>query len=381
MMKKITWLAVLLLVVAGCGRQENQVEKVIEDGIEVILNGTEPYKLPDVQSPVRLDEEWVIDLEDEEVSKTGLFQLDTFAVDADGNIYILSLRSEENHIFKFMPDGQFDKSFGRHGQGPGELARPTEVTLTADRELMVADPDNAKLVYLNRNGGLIREVTLNRNIPFAQPVSNGNFVVFGRIRPELDQRFLTYPLELCDGNLELIKKLDEYRMENFRVTRRIRGTSPGFGLAIGGDLVFIGNEIRDYEIWVFDLEGALVRKIRKKHQPLPVTDEIREKALAIYNENVKPMVFFPETLPPFRTMTADQEGTLYVVTFEEGDSPGENLIDVFNPEGAFICRLSAAVFVNPGTPIDVVAHKGRFYYIRETESGFKQLVVEKIIIQ
>jgi hypothetical protein len=380
-MKKTAWLAVFLLVIAGCSRQENQVEKVIEDGIEVVLNGMEPYKFPDVQSPVRMNEEWVIDLEDENVSKTGLYKLDTFAVDAEGSIYILNLRSEEDHIFKFTPDGKFDKSFGRHGQGPGELAGPTEVILTADRELMVADPDNAKLVYLNRDGGLIREVTLNRNIPIVQPVSNGNFVVFGRIRPELDQRFLTYPLELCDGNLELIKELDEYRMENFRVTRRIRGTSPGFGLAIGGDLIFIGNEIRDYEIWVFDLEGALVRKIRKKHQPLPVTDEIKEKALAIYNENVKPMVFFPETLPPFRTMSADEEGTLYVVTFEESNSPGENLIDVFNPEGAFVGRLSAAVFVNPGSPIDVVAHKGRFYYIRETESGFKQLVAEKIVLQ
>ena len=101
--------------------------------------------------------------------------------------------------------------------------------------------------------------------------------------------------------------------------------------------------------------------------------------LELCDEKIEPMVFFPEMLPPFRTMTADEEGTLYMVTFEEGDGSEENRIDVFNPEGAFIGRLSAAVFVSPSTPIDTVASNGRFYYIREKESGFKQLVAERII--
>jgi hypothetical protein len=378
-MKKTAWLAILLLVIGGCTRRDNQVEKVMEEGIEVVLNGTEPYILPDVRSPVRLEEEVIIDLEAGDISRTGLYQIDTFAVDGEGSIYILNLRSEKDHIFKFTPEGKFDKSFGRHGQGPGELFRPNTVTLTPDQELMVSDPDNAKLVYLSREGELIREVTLNRNIPFAQAVSNSRFVVFGRMRPDIEKRFMKYPLELCDENIEPIRMLDEYRLENFRITRRLRGTQPGFALAVGGSRIFIGNEARDYEIWVHDVEGILIKKIRKEHHPLPVTEVIKEKALARYDDNVKPMVFFPETLPPFRTMTANEEGSLYVVTFEEGDQPGENWIDVFNPDGVFVGRLSAAVFVSPSTPIDAVARNGRFYYVRETESGFKQLVVEKII--
>ena len=380
-MKNKAWLVVCVLLLAVSCRQGDRVEKVMEDGIEIVINGTEPYDLPDVRSPLDLEEELVIDLEDENLMKSGLYQLDTFAVDGDGNIYILSLRSEEDHIFKFTAEGRFDKSFGRHGQGPGELAGPTGVIVTGERELMVTDPSNAKNVYLNRDGGLIREVSLTRNIPVMQPLSNGNFVVMGRLRPDLDQKDLVFPLELCDESLEPVKMLDEYRMENFRLTRRIRGTAPGFGMAVGGERIFIGNEARDYEIWVHDLEGALMRKIRKTYRPLPVTDAIKELALASYNEVARTMVYFPETLPPFRTMTADEEGWLYVLTFEEGTGPGENIIDVFDPEGAFVGRLSAAVFVNPGTPIDAVACNGRFYYVRESASGFKQLVVEKMIFE
>lgn len=380
-MKQKGWLMVALCLIAACGRQGDRVEKVMEDGVEIVINGIEPYDLSNVRSPLDLEEETVIDLEDESVLKSGLYNLDTFAIDADGYIYILSVRSEETHIFKFTSKGQFEKSFGRHGQGPGELTGPTGVMLTSGRELMVTDPDNAKLVYFNRDGGLIREKTLNRNIPVMQPLSNGNFVVMGRQRPDLDQKHLVFPLELCDESLEPIKKLDEYRMENFRITRRIRGTAPGFGMAVGGENIFIGNEARDYEIWVYDQPGSLEKKIRKTYRPLPVSDAIKERALASYDEVVRTMVFFPETLPPFRTMTADEEGWLYVLTFEEGENPGENLIDVFNPDGAFVSRLSAAVFVNPGTPIDAVACNGRFYYVRESASGFKQLVVEKIIFE
>jgi hypothetical protein len=380
-MKKNGWLLVALCLFAVCGRQGDRVEKVIEDGIEVVINGTEPYDLPDVRIPIDLEEETIIDMESENVLKSGLYNLDTFAVDGDGNIYILSMRPERTHIFKFSSDGQFAKSFGGHGQGPGELTGPTGVIVTSDRAIMVTDPDNAKLVYFNRDGGLIREVTLNRNIPVMQPLSNGNFVVMGRQRPDLDQKYLVFPLELCDESLEPVKNLDEYRMDNFRLTRRIRGTAPGFGLAVGGGCIFIGNEKREYEIWVYDQEGSLVRKMRKTYRPLPVTDAIKERALASYDDIVKTMIFFPETLPPFRTMAAEENGWLYVVTFEEGDRPGENRIDVFEPDGAFVGRLSAAVFVNPGTPIDVVVSNGRFYYVRESESGFKQLVVEKIVTE
>jgi len=378
-MKKNVWLAILLLVISGCGGHENRVEKVMEEGVEVVLSGTEPYELPGVPSPYDLEEEWVIDLEAEDVERAGLYQIDTFAVDDAGNIYILSVRSEETHIFKFTPDGQFDISFGRNGQGPGEIARPTEVILAGDNELLVADPETAKLVYFDGIGKLLREVTLNRNIPVIYPLSNGNLVVFGRMRPDRDEKFLTYPLELCDKNLDPIKKLDEFRMENYLVTRRVRGIAPGAGMAVSKERIYTGNEGRGYDIRVFDLEGALIKKIRKKYKPLPVSEKIKKRVLARYNENVRSMVFFPETLPPFRTLAADEKGGLYVVTFEEGDNPDENCIDVFNPDGAFIGRLSAAVFVSPDTPIDTVARNGRFYYVRETETGFKQLVAEKIL--
>jgi len=378
-MKKTVWPVLLVLVFGGCGGGGAEVEKHIEDGVEVVVSGLEPYRLPDAPRNLHLEEALIIDLEDEAVSAAGLYQIDTFAVGGGGDLYIVNTQAELDHIYTFNSDGSFSGCFGRHGQGPGELMRPNSATFTPEGELLVTDPDNAKLVYFREDGSLIRETILDRNIPYAHPLPGGRFVVFGRITPDPEAEELEYPLDLCDAALNPLQPLDRFRLENFRISRRIRGTQPGFGLAVGGGRIFVGNEARDYEIWVFDGDGTLTRKIRKQYRPLPVSDEIKQKALARYNDRMRPFVFFPENLPPFRTMTADERDTLYVVTFEAGDVPGENRIDVFDPDGAYIGRLSAAVLANVNTAIYTTVRGGRFYYIREKDSGYKQLVAERIV--
>lgn len=378
-MKKLFCLVAMAMLSISCAGQNDQVEIIMEDGVEVVVNEMKPYKLSRDYPGLRLEEKLVIDLEDEAVSRTGLYKMDTFAVDKQGNIYILAFQSDNEHIYKFNPQGVFELSFGRHGEGPGEFDRPIAVIVTSQQELLVTDPGNAKLAYFKADGSLMREVSLTRNVPFIYPLANENFVVFGRITPDPEAATLIYPLELCDDSIELISRLDEFEMENFRMTRRLRGTQPGFGVAFGADYIFTGNESRNYEIWVFDLAGNLVRKIRKQYVPVSVSEAMQEKILDQHNENVRPMIFFPDFLPPFRTLAADEAGRLLVVTFEEGDTPGENLIDVFSPEGAFIGRLSAAVFVNQGTPINAIVKNDHLIYIREKENGFKELVFEKII--
>ncbi|MBU1338795.1 MAG: 6-bladed beta-propeller [Acidobacteria bacterium] len=377
--KKAMLFLCLAVGFAGCGTGGDEVETVWEDGVEVVLNRDTPARISAGSSPVGLMEEWVIDLERKEVYETGLYSIDTFSVDAGGFVYVISLQSKGHHIFKFGPDGRFERSFGQHGRGPGELAAPFTVIENAEGELVVTDRDNAKLVHFDKEGGVIREIPLNRNIPYAHPLPNGKYIVFGRMQPDLDAKFLQYPLELCDENLEPVKVLDTFKMENFRLTRRLQGTMPGFGLTVGGGKIYIGNEARGYEIRVFDSEGALVRKIRKAFIPEPVDDDLKEKILTRYNENVRPMIYFPETLPPFRTMAADEFGSLYVTTFEKGRHPDHNRIDVFNPEGELIGVLSASVLVDTNSPINTIARNGRFYHVRETESGFKQLVTQKIL--
>jgi hypothetical protein len=66
-----------------------------------------------------------------------------------------------------------------------------------------------------------------------------------------------------------------------------------------------------------------------------------------------------------------------VVTYEPGVNPGENMVDVFNAEGAFFGRVSWNI-LQSNTPIAAFIKSQRLYCLREKPSGYKQFVVEKI---
>ncbi len=378
-MKKTIWLCILSVLFLSCGQKEERVKTLKEEGVEVVINHFEPYRIKGESPRLQLEEEFVIDLDDPAVSDLNLYGLDSFTVNSSGEIYLLQQRTETDHLYKFTQDGRFLSSFARNGQGPGELSQPTYITTSPGGKILVCDPINAKVALYKNDGSLDSEIALQANIPMIHPLENGLFVLFGRLRPEQEGRFLKYHLELCDQDFQLLSLLDELQIENFAVTRRIQGTQPGFGLAFGGKRIFVGNEARGYEIWVYDQEGNLVRKIRKQFHPLPVTEAIKKKALARTNENARPLLFFPESLPPFRALFADEKGRLFSLTFEPTESTGEYMIDVFNPDGVFTGRLSADIFVSLSTPLAALVKGGRMYYISEKVDGFKQLVVERIV--
>lgn len=89
-MKKTACLAVCLMIFVGCGQKRDLVEKLEENGIEVVVNNINPYRFPKARTPSDLEEEITIDLEDKVIAQTGLYRLDTFTVDSTGNIYILN---------------------------------------------------------------------------------------------------------------------------------------------------------------------------------------------------------------------------------------------------------------------------------------------------
>lgn len=44
-MKKLLYLVSILLIFSCCGQRQQKVEKIMEDGVEVIVNHFEPYQI------------------------------------------------------------------------------------------------------------------------------------------------------------------------------------------------------------------------------------------------------------------------------------------------------------------------------------------------
>jgi hypothetical protein len=79
----------------------------------------------------------------------------------------------------------------------------------------------------------------------------------------------------------------------------------------------------------------------------------------------------------------DDDGRLYVKTYEPGENEGEYIHDIFTPDGVLIARKSLpghGAWMYPGRNLDTAkARNGRFYCIREKKTGFKELIAYKMI--
>lgn len=146
--------------------------------------------------------------------------------------------------------------------------------------------------------------------------------------------------------------------------------------------VYAANQKNGTDISVFDLDGKRTRIIRKPFAPVEIPVGF-EKAL---REGMPPGLLLAKTLklprsfPAFQYFFADDEGRLFVATYEKDLKTGQNIRDVFSPAGVFIIRASLGYFdfikmFLDGRPGDVVIRGDRLACVHEKESGFKEVIV------
>lgn len=118
-MKKVS-LIVLFLAAASSCKSGEKIDRITENGVEVVLNHIRPYKLKTQPSTFDLQTILTIDTEREDIVQVGMGEAGEFDVDGQGNIYIVAFKNQKNFIYRFDPQGRLLNSFGRNGQGPGK---------------------------------------------------------------------------------------------------------------------------------------------------------------------------------------------------------------------------------------------------------------------
>lgn len=362
------------LMFVSCGPKQDKIEKYMEDGVEVIVNHLEPYKLASEPIHLYLEEKLTIDTEKESIAETGLTNIFYFDVDSEGNIFFGNDRPQENYILKFDQNGNFVTAFGRKGQGPGELREPMFPVITNQDEVLIMDEGKRKLFFFTKEGDYIKSIPQDVATVALFPLENGNYLLISVI--------YTYPSDyllfsLSSPDFKEIKELDRL-IYPFKMRGKENAITPGFLWSITKTNVYFGNEERGYEINVFDLEGNLVRKIKKDYRKVRIPDEyIKEKTEGM--EGWRQRYYFPEHFPPFQCAFTDDKERLFVITNEKGSNPGEYICDIFNPEGVFISRTNVAGIIDLGIIfLPPIARKDLLYCLQEKENGYQELVVYKM---
>lgn len=379
MKKTVSFFFILMLFVL-CKPKQDDVERIIENGVEVVLNHIEPYKISGVPSNLILEEEFSIDTALTETVRTGLFDIDEFTVDSKGNIYCTCSKNPDFFIFKFDKSGRFDLSFGNKGRGPGEIERYASLAINSNDEIEIFQTMPRRLSFFNEDGSLLRESTLNSRFSKVCTLKNENYLVFGPIR-EVDPSSETgihAPLRLMDSEFMEIMELDIRKTPNPATAARMKYSEHVFQYKISDGKIYVANEERGYEILVYDLVGHLVRKIRKEYIPIRLSEEIKLK----FKETMKRFadrVYFPDMLEPFQSIFTDDKGRLYVTTNERGPNPGEHIHDIFSPLGIFIGRVSfnhsSKNMLGRDFALPALIKNNRLYCIQENKDGYKKIVV------
>lgn len=375
-MKKLIYLPIIILLFINCGQKQDPVERIFEDGVEVVINHMDPYKVKGELSSLILEEEFSIDSEDENMLEIGLTQVQTFDVNSERNIFIMNSRSQDNILFEFTKNGKFVKSFIPRGQGPDEVELPFYFRINSNDEFVITDQGKVKLLIFDTNGKTLKTLPINSLSYRIVPLNNEKYLKLeSLLDPSGDDLLLLF---LCNSDLSELKELDKINTPSPFQGKESKGIPYGFAWSNSNNNIYVGNEERGYEIWVFDLEGKLIRRIRKEYNPVKVSEELKKDLLEQAPPEIKKLLKFPQDRPPFQYIVSDSEGKIFVMTYEKGNALREYVYDIFNKEGIFITRINLGNSADD-RPLEVRIKNNYLYCLTEKESGYRKIVVYKMV--
>ncbi len=299
----------------------------IEDGVTVVENPKEPmYELPilTLSEDLRIGEQ-------ENRPEYLFYRINSIAIDQEGNIYVTD--EGEKHIKVFDRDGDYLRTIGRPGQGPGEFGRPTEIFITLENELRVIDPSRRQVHFYSTEGLYLESKKFETVYPMkAARDSKGDYYVLTYWR-EQGSMAGGFDLLKLNPDLENVSTLVKVAISNEAKSEEF---DPIPEFAVGhGDCLVLGYTY-NYTFKVLSPEGEIMRIIEKKFDLIPIPDEVKKKA---EERNPESPMEWPEHYRPFFNFFCDDLGRMFVIT--PGDAVAESIYDcdVFDPEGKFLCTI------------------------------------------
>jgi hypothetical protein len=375
MVRKFLLSLCLLSFLSGCRDSGSGIKRIRENGVEIILN---PIAPPHPVS-ITLTRLFSLSTGRDDLAVAGLTDFDLgFDVDSQGFIYTGCLKNAAGPIFKFDPKGSLVLTFSHLGQGPGEIQGEATLTVSAADEIVVTNPGSRKVLFFSGDGKLLREKKAKTEIARVTPLPGGGFVAWSRILDPGSEFLAQHPLQLTGTDFEVVRELDCQLVPNPLRGGDFPGTYHVFSWTVSPERIYSAFQDRGYDVWVHDFQGKLLQKIRKEFALVPVSEDYKARYLKLFEaplfDGFREKIYFPASMPPLDSIFSDEEGRLYVLTYEADLESGANLFDVFDAQGNLEGRMKLKVFYDD-RGCAVKARRGRLYAIAENEIGEKELVV------
>jgi len=334
--------------------------KIYKDGdVTVVQNPKEPMYKGDILS---LKED--LRLGGPETKGDYSFnQIQTLAVDAKENIFVLDYK--ESHVKVFDKTGKYLRTIGRKGQGPGELDTPNDIAFERrSGDLIVLD--SSRITSFNPQGKFKNAMLLKGiwGIRMRQD-SLGNIYVLEVASSEKEGQYI---IKKFAPDLKLIAIIAQvpFMIGQTGATNPFRPL-PYFDFDYKD--CFLYSFPKAYEIQIFGPANKPVERILKEYDPVAVTaEEIEKQKKAIPPEIKLELSKYHAAFPRFYP---DDEGHLFVQTFEKTKTPKGYSFDVFDADGRYMG--SVPLLDNP-----IVMKKGKLYSLEEDEDGYQ--IIKRYVV-
>ncbi|MDW7761740.1 MAG: 6-bladed beta-propeller [Acidobacteriota bacterium] len=340
-----------VLSIAACSSQVHWKGTVVEDGdVTVVKNPKEPLYITPI---LELREELSLGGPDAE-GDYAFVQIRGVAVDNDGTIYVLDRR--DAHIRVFDASGQYVRTIGRKGQGPGELDGPLSLSIIrAKGEL--ASLETRRMSFFKTDGTFLRHVSFKEIWALVGRVDGAGDIHV--IEPILDPANPRAELKKLGPDAAHSTTLAEFPMPG---PEKFDPFLPVGRFTFDRDNNLVYGYPATYEIRFFGAEsGKVFRKILRDYDPVAVTDEEKEeRSKGLMPET--PLVFSKYHSAYIHFFTSD-EGHLFVQTWEK-TKDGTYLHDIFDAEGRFMARI-------PLRPTGIEILNGKYYAFETDDEGYQ----------
>ncbi|MDD8021424.1 MAG: 6-bladed beta-propeller [Acidobacteriota bacterium] len=353
-------LSFILFNAMGCRQQESAWRGSIKDekGITVVRNPAQPIYKKDI---ISFEEELQIGSADKS-DKYIFSAIDGLDVDDNGHIYVLDSRAAQVKVFG--PDGEYLRSIGGRGQGPGEMQMPLFLQITADNELVVQDLAAQHFLYFSLDGQFLGKEAYwkERALRAVKIDQQGNLI---GLKIGAPPPMGGWVLRKYNSNFEPIMTLAE-QPPDMAAKTEYNILRPTFYFDVfANDNIILGHSGK-YELDILNPEGKLIKKILKKHRRMRIRDDDKDFYRERYESFIKigGKVKFPNHFPCFCGLAVDDKGRIFVKTFEREKSKKDMFyFDLFDEEGKYLAKMPIAINLDR----DSVWKNGKLYMVETSQ--------------
>jgi hypothetical protein len=351
---KTLWLFTLLIVAIATGVTDGadwKGKEVTKDGVLHVENPASPMR---AQAEFAPSERWRIggDDEDEDEFFGVIMAID---VDAEGNVYLLD--AQLHQVMIYDSQGEFLRSVGREGEGPGEFRRPGDMVLLPGGNIGVVQQMPGKIVMLTPEGEPID------NHPFPEPKDGGTQMFFGceattggvvvgvNQFAQREDGFVTiFQLTGVSERGELVAKYftaeRKHDMAKFEFDEKeISGPAALWGVGPDGR-VYVNTVFDTYRVDVWRPDGTPDRVITRDYEPRVRTKEEKERASKSFRVVIngrEAVLKTSETDRDVQRVYPRDDGSLWVLTSRGALDAADGVLgtfDVFDEAGRFVRQVS-----------------------------------------